>query len=496
VWLLSWFLVAFDPRDPAAQFWVALGVLVVGIISLAIGVAALIRSRRGGKVLTYEIVSDVGLINDVKDLGSDLQVTLDGHPVNDARLIIVRLANAGSEAVSEKQDLHEGRPLRVYFNPPSLIRCAIHGTSPRSMIRQDQLKDFIRLGGYGEEPEGMARPYAFAELPGLLLNPTESVELKFLTRGRSELDVVGRIIGGKITEYSPPGPHPRRNTALVAAGVVLGALLAFEVAAIGGFFQNCALGPVPLNVNGSSAFYATARAEADSYHAACPVAVISVGSSSSGAGLHMLANGSIQVANSELSADQAGYGNAGFIEHRVALIVFSMIVNPSVVHVESLSRAEITAIYSGAITNWSQVAGGPNLPVTTVGRPSDSGTQAAFTRFVLQGPGRPPDVVESGTDEVLTYVSHHAGAIGYVDRGAVAQARGSVVELAIDRVTPTGGQVRQGEYPFWAIERMYTRSHPDGLSTSYIDHVARDVQTNDTFQRIEDVPDRVVASHG
>jgi hypothetical protein len=42
---------------------------------------------------------------------------------------------------------------------------------------------------------------------------------------------------------------------------------------------------------------------------------------------------------------------------------------------------------------------------------------------------------------------------------------------------------------------MYTRRAPDGLWASFIDHVTRDVQTTDTFVRISDVPEAVLASH-
>src|SRR5207302_659880 len=182
-----------------------------------------------------------------------------------------------------------------------------------------------------ERPDESAPVHAFAELPGVFLNPRESIELKFLTRGRSLLRVIGHLVGGTITEYVPPNPQRgRRIAAGVLVGVLLGALLTYEAGFLGRFFQGeCALGPIPLSVNGSSAFYPTAQAEANSYHASCPVAFFSVGSSSSGAGIRMLESGSVQIADSELSAREAGYPNAGLVEHRVAVIVFTMIVNGS-----------------------------------------------------------------------------------------------------------------------------------------------------------------------
>src|SRR5438105_11668479 len=170
-------LVTFDPPNPAARFWIGVGVLLVAVVTLvASGVRYLLLSRRSARRLTYQVISDVGLINNMKDLGPDLQLILEGHTVNDARLIMVRLANAGTETVGES-DLH-GASMRVEFDPPSLIRCAIHSTQPPNLIAQARLKNFIRLGGDGAGAPDDGRPHAFVELPGLLLNPRESIDLK------------------------------------------------------------------------------------------------------------------------------------------------------------------------------------------------------------------------------------------------------------------------------------------------------------------------------
>ena len=119
----------------------------------------------------------------------------------------------------------------------------------------------------------------------------------------------------------------------------------------------------------------------------------------------------------------------------------------------------------------------------------------ALPRFVLDQPERPVALVESGTGEVVDRVRQTPGAIGYADLGAADQAQGSVGTVSIDGFPPTLGLVRSGAYGFWAIERMYTRDPTSGLAASFIDHVASGIQTGDTFIRIQDVPDGVLASH-
>jgi phosphate transport system substrate-binding protein len=326
---------------------------------------------------------------------------------------------------------------------------------------------------------------------------TRSIDLKFLTLGHSALRVIGHLVGGAISQYSSPPPRKTRRIIAGTLLVVLGALLAHEIDFAGRLWQGqCALGPVPLMVNGSSAFYPTAAAEATRYHAQCPVAVFSVGSSSSGAGLSMLERGAVQIADSELSPEEAGYSSTNLVEHQVALIVFTVVVNRAVTGVHSLTRDQITGIYSGTIANWSML-GGPDLAISVIGRPADSGTQASFTHFVLDHPTTPASsqLVESGTSEVIDKVRATPGAIGYVDLGAANQAHNDLTLLAIDGYPPTLGLVKSGTYPFWAIERMYTKTNPDVLSVSFIQRVISDIQTSDTFVRVSDVPDAVLGSH-
>jgi phosphate transport system substrate-binding protein len=105
----------------------------------------------------------------------------------------------------------------------------------------------------------------------------------------------------------------------------------------------------------------------------------------------------------------------------------------------------------------------------------------------------------SGTDEVISATGSTPGAIGYADLGAAERHATTVRTVEIDGEPATSGLVQSGVYQFWAIERMYTRASPDMLSTSFIsyvtDHVNRSVRNDDTFVRISDFQDGVLASH-
>ena len=481
----------FNPGDPSWQFWI--GVISIAIPLLGVptlGSIVLNTRRQRRKRLSYQVVSDVGLVNVQKDLGEDIQLTLDGHEVNNARLLVVKLANTGTELV-KTEDFQDKEPIRIELDPPSLIRCAIHSTDPVNMIPQDRLKNYIKLDNND------SATHKYFELPGILLNPRESINLKLLTLGNVQMNVFAHLENGLVEQYTPPPQliTPRRIVAALAIAFLIGLLISNGIGLIGAFVQGrCAIG-FPINVSGSSAFQATAKAEAEQYRTACPVAVFSdIGSSSSGAGLQDLENNKIQIANSELSLKDAGDAYTDLSENQVAVIVFTLVVNKNVTGVSTLSRSQITDIYNGTIKNWQRV-GGPDRPIVLVGRPTDSGTHAAFAHFVLTSSEAPVSLVETRTQEVISTVSTRDGAIGYVDLGSANQANAAVTSIAIDGNAPTAGLVASNSYPFWAIERMYTKKNPDAISHSFINYIINDIRTSDTFLRLKDMRPGVLLMH-
>ena len=481
----------FNPADPSWQFWIGVISIAIPLLGVpTIGSIILNTRRKRRKRLSYQIVSDVGLVNVQKDLGDDIQLTLDGHEVNNARLLVVKLANTGTELV-KTEDFQDKEPIRVELDPPSLIRCAIHSTDPINMIPQDRLKNYIKLDN-NDTPT-----HKYFELPGILLNPKESINLKLLTLGNVQMSVFAHLENGTVEQYTPPPQLVTRRRIITALAIafLIGLLISNGIGLIGAFVQgNCAIS-FPINVSGSSAFQKTAMLEAEKYRMACPVALFStIGSSSSGAGLQDLEQDKIQIANSELSLKDAGDAYTDLSENQVAVIVFTLIINKNVTGVSTLSRSQITDIYNGTIRNWHDI-GGPNLPIVLVGRPTDSGTHAAFARFVLTNSETPVPLVVTNTSEVINTVSTREGAIGYVDLGSANKANATVTSIAINGNAPTAGLVASNVYQFWAIERMYTKKNPDTLSSSFIKYVVNDIQTSDTFIRLKDMHTGVLLTH-
>ena len=108
--------------------------------------------RKPKKQLSYYTKSDAALVDQRKDLGEDMTVLLEGGAlhrptqINDARLIMFKLINTGSDIIRKEDFLHdEQHLLRFRFADAKLILCAIHHTDPEDLIPPESRKSVIHL---------------------------------------------------------------------------------------------------------------------------------------------------------------------------------------------------------------------------------------------------------------------------------------------------------------------------------------------------------------
>lgn len=111
--------------------------------------------------------------------------------------------------------------------------------------------------------------------------------------------------------------------------------------------------------------------------------------------------------------------------------------------VNDLALADVQKIFSGEITNWSEV-GGADEAIVVVSREEGSGTRGAFDDIVL-GDATLVDtaLIQNSTGSVRESVSSEANAIGYVSTGGLND---SVKGLSVDGVEPTPEEIVAGNY--------------------------------------------------
>lgn len=142
---------------------------------------------------------------------------------------------------------------------------------------------------------------------------------------------------------------------------------------------------------------------------------------------------------------------------REAFVFFVNSKNP----VDGLKSEEVKGIYSGKVTNWSEI-GGKNDEIRAFQRPVDSGSQTTFLKFMSDTPVQKPEIEEmaSGMGGIISEVAsyrNYKNAIGYTFRFfAVDMVQNDKIKLlAIDGVEPTIETIRSDEYPlsseFYAV---------------------------------------------
>lgn len=146
-------------------------------------------------------------------------------------------------------------------------------------------------------------------------------------------------------------------------------------------------------------------------------------------------------------------------EHIIAIDSLVLVTNPAN-PIQSLTTEQVQQIYTGAITNWSQV-GGPDLAITVVTRAEGSGTRSVFESRIFDDadPVLVSNAVIVGTNsEASQLVNENEGAISYVgyafQRGANALTL--VNECGIE-TAPDAFSARTEEYALQRRLYLYTR---------------------------------------
>ncbi|MDD3168301.1 MAG: phosphate ABC transporter substrate-binding protein [Eubacteriales bacterium] len=129
----------------------------------------------------------------------------------------------------------------------------------------------------------------------------------------------------------------------------------------------------------------------------------------------------------------------------------AVIVNPES-KVGNLTLEQIKNIFTGKISNWSEV-GGENAAIVVVSREEGSGTRGAFTEITKvmekNEAGEEIDnttkdaLVQGSTGAVMQTVATTPNTIGYVSLGSLSD---TVKTVNVEGVTPSEETVLSGEY--------------------------------------------------
>ena len=180
----------------------------------------------------------------------------------------------------------------------------------------------------------------------------------------------------------------------------------------------------------------------------------------SGAAITALGDGSAQVGNLSRAVKDSENADGKYEAITIALDGIAVIVNAQS-KVTDLTVEQIAKIFTGEITDWSEVGGDPGA-ISCIGRESGSGTRDGFESITGTKDSCKLDQELTSTGGVIEAVAGNPNAIGYASLSAV-EGKDTVKAVTVGGVACTEAAVLDGSY---AIQRPFVLVTKDGTALS------------------------------
>ena len=196
--------------------------------------------------------------------------------------------------------------------------------------------------------------------------------------------------------------------------------------------------------NGSTSMESVMGSLIEAFKEVQPDVQVQYTGSGSGAGITSAQDGTadIGLASRDLKDDETGVKQITVAKDGIAIIVNPE--NP----VADLSIEQIAQIFTGEITNWSEL-GGSDGQIVPIGREAGSGTRDGFESITGTEDACVYQNELTSTGEVIANVASNPNAIGYASLSAVDD---TVKALTVGGVAPSEETVLDGTY---AIQRNF-----------------------------------------
>ncbi len=192
--------------------------------------------------------------------------------------------------------------------------------------------------------------------------------------------------------------------------------------------------------DGSTSMKSVIGALGEAFEEANSGVTVTYNPTGSGSGIQAVSEGRCDIGLSSRALKEEEK-ESGLTETIVALDGIAIIVNPEN-PVADLDVETIAKIYTGEITNWSEV-GGNDGQIVLIGREAGSGTRDGFESITGTAEKCLYRQELTSTGDVITTVSQNPDAIGYASLSAVSD---SVKAVTVGGVAPTEETVKDGSY--------------------------------------------------
>ncbi len=222
-----------------------------------------------------------------------------------------------------------------------------------------------------------------------------------------------------------------------------------------------------ITISGSTSVEKIGIAEAEEFMALNPDVTITYESIGSSAGVKNANEGVSMLGTSsrELKKEEKAWGMNEVV---IAFDGIAVVTHPSN-GIADLTMDQIKGIFTGTITNWSEV-GGADAEIVVVSREDGSGTRGAFEELVdFEGGLVASALVSEGNGNVQTTVAGNPNAIGYV---SFTYLDDTIKAVTVEGIAPTAEDVLNGTFP---ISRpfvlCYHEENIDETTQAFIDFI-------------------------
>lgn len=195
-----------------------------------------------------------------------------------------------------------------------------------------------------------------------------------------------------------------------------------------------------ITLAGSTSMEKFANALAETFMAKYPDVTVQAEFTGSSAGVEAVLAGQCDIGDSSrnLTEDEIA---AGAVENILAIDGIAVVTDPAN-EASDLTRQQLIDIYTGTVTNWSEV-GGADMPIVVVGREAGSGTRGAFEEILeIEDACQYASELDS-TGAVMARVASTPGAIGYVSLDVIDD---TVKLLTLEGVEANEENIKSGDY--------------------------------------------------
>jgi len=214
---------------------------------------------------------------------------------------------------------------------------------------------------------------------------------------------------------------------------------------------------------------------------------INISGGGSGTGVSEAINGINDIGNASRAAKDSEFEEATAMgieleEVIIAIDAICVIVSENVTGVDDLTIEQLSEIFRGEITNWSEI-GGDDAEIVLASRDSSSGTFEYFLEAVVQIDKEFEDytfaptalALQSNADVVST-VTENDNCIGYIGLGYLEEAISAGAQLVnVEGVEPSLDTARSGEYPISRpLFNYYRNGDLSDMGQAYLDFLLSD----------------------